>query len=308
MKVAIIGAGLIGRAWAIVFARGGADVSLFDQNEMQCQAALDWVDNALAAMTEFELIDDAAAVRGKIKVATTLSDAVGDADYIQENIVERPEPKQAIFVEIEKLARPDSIFASSSSAIMPSIIFGGLRTRSRCLVAHPMNPPHLAPVIELCGSDFTDKAVLEKTSHFMTVCGMSVVKVEKEVEGFVLNRLQFAVLNEAFRLIESGVVSVAGLEKTLKDGLALRWSFMGPIETMDLNAPQGVADYMSRYGETVRRGGDLQRLSTQWTPEITGALEAACRAIRGTDELADAQAWRDRRLMALLQHKKNAAS
>ena len=131
---------------------------------------------------------------------------------------------------------------------MPSIIFGGLATRDRCLVSHPLNPPHLAPIVELCGADFTSPEVIERARDFMAGCAMSPITVKREIEGFILNRLQLAVLNEAFRLIAEGYVSAEDLDKTVKDGLALRWSFMGPIETIDLNAPRVLPTISSAMG------------------------------------------------------------
>ncbi len=304
MKVAVIGAGLIGRAWAIVFARGGTDVALFDQDPRQCEAALLWARATLEEMASYSLIDDPWSVHQRIRIAPSLAEALADAEHVQENIVERAGPKQILFREIEKLAPRIAVLASSSSAIMPSVIFGDLESRERCLVAHPLNPPHLAPIVELSGCAFTSPDAIERTSQFMRLCGMVDVLVKKEIEGFVLNRLQYALLNEALRLVDGGYVSAADLDKTLKDGLALRWSFMGPFETIDLNAPGGIGDYMQRYGETIRRGGELQKKSPDWREEVTHDLEAERRVALPATHLAEAQALRDKRLMALARFKK----
>jgi L-gulonate 3-dehydrogenase len=305
MKAAIIGAGLIGRAWAIVFARGGANVSLLDLDSRQCAAAMSWAQRTVADMAAYDLIDNPAAVLERISIAGSLEVALAGASHVQENIIERAEPKQALFQEIEKLADPATVLASSSSAIMPSVIFGDLKTRSRCLVAHPLNPPHLAPIVELSGAAFTVQSVIEKTSRFMRSCGMVDVIVQKEVDGFILNRLQYALLNEALRLIDGGYVSVADLDKTLKDGLALRWSFMGPIETIDLNAPGGIGDYMQRYGATIRHNVNLQKQSADWRDNVIESLVAEIRGTLPSAHVADAQALRDKRLMALARFKKN---
>ena len=133
---------------------------------------------------------------------------------------------------------------------------------------------------------------------------MSPITVKREIEGFILNRLQLAVLNEAFRLIAEDYVSAEDLDKTVKDGLALRWSFMGPIETIDLNAPKGVADYLERYGPTIRRVGEAQAAAKPWPDTIAATLDAERRAVVPAEKLADATAWRDRRLMALAAHKR----
>ena len=264
MKAAILGSGLIGRSWAMVFARGGHAVALWDQDRSQVEKALEHIGRTLPQMAEEGLITDPDSIRARIRGAASLADALAGADFIQENIIELAEPKQKLFAEVERLADTDAIISSSTSAIMPSIIFGGLATPQRCLVSHPLNPPHLAPIVELCGGDFTSAEIIDRARDFMASCGMEPITVKREIEGFILNRLQLAVLNEAFRLIAEGYVTAEDLDKTVKDGLALRWSFMGPIETIDLNAPGGVADYLQRYGPTIRRVGESQAAAAAW--------------------------------------------
>ena len=289
----------------MVFARGGHEVVLWDQDAAQVNKALAHIARTLPDMAEAGLIDDAEAVRRRITGAASLSEALSGVGFIQENIVERAEPKQALFAEVEKLAATDAIISSSTSAIMPSIIFGALATRQRCLVSHPLNPPHLAPIVELCGADFTSPDIITRAAQFMASCGMSPITVKREIEGFILNRLQLAVLNESFRLIAEGYVTAEDLDKTIKDGLALRWSFMGPIETIDLNAPQGVADYLERYGPTIRRVGDSQAAAEPWPDTIGATLDRERRADVPRERLEDATAWRDRRMMALAAHKRD---
>lgn len=303
MKTAILGSGLIGRSWAMVFARGGHEVVLWDQDQAQIEKALEHIARTLPDMAAAGLIDDAARVLSRISGASTLETALAGAGFVQENISERAEPKQRLFAEVERFAAPDAILSSSTSAIMPSIIFSALKTRGRCLVSHPLNPPHLAPIVEICGADFTSPEAIENARIFMKGCAMSPITVKREIEGFILNRLQLAVLNEAFRLIDQDYVTAEDLDKTLKDGLALRWSFMGPIETIDLNAPEGVADYLERYGPTIRRVGDSQSAAAPWPDSIGENLQAERRALVPKDELGRATAWRDRRMMALAAHK-----
>ena len=305
MKTVIAGSGLIGRSWAMVFARGGHEVVLWDQDPAQVEKALAHIALTLPLMAEAGLIENANAVRLRINGTAELAEALDGAGFLQENIAERPEPKQALFAEIERMAPAEMIISSSTSAILPSILFSTLKTRHRCLVSHPMNPPHLAPIVELCGGPFTDPLVIDTTRRFMADCGMSPVTVNREIDGFILNRLQLAVLNEAFRLISEDYVSAEDLDKTLKDGLALRWSFMGPIETIDLNAPNGIADYLERYGPTIRRVGDSQAAAKPWPDGIGAKLDAERRAVVPKEKLGEATAWRDRRMMALAAHKRS---
>jgi 3-hydroxyacyl-CoA dehydrogenase len=306
-KIAIVGAGLIGRSWAIVFARGGHEVALYDADAGQTARALETIAASLADMEEAGLIAGAGALEALIRKATSLGQALDGAIHVQENVAERLEVKRHVFAEIERLAAKDAVLASSSSALMPSLIFDELAGRERCLVAHPMNPPHLAPIVELCGAPFTAPETIVRARQTFAACGMAPIAVRREIDGFILNRLQHAVLNEAFRLIARGYVSAEDLDRTMKDGLALRWSFMGPIETIDLNAPGGVADYMARYGETIRRVGRDIAQSGEWPDEVAAMMEAERRKAVPHETLATEQVWRDRRLMALAAHRQDAA-
>jgi 3-hydroxyacyl-CoA dehydrogenase len=144
MKTTILGSGLIGRSWAMVFARGGHEVALWDQDASQVEKALEHIGRTLPQMAEEGLIADPDAIHARIRGAASLADALTDAGFIQENIVELAEPKQKLFAEVERHAPANAILSSSTSAIMPSIIFADLATRQRCLVSHPLNPPHLA--------------------------------------------------------------------------------------------------------------------------------------------------------------------
>jgi 3-hydroxyacyl-CoA dehydrogenase len=170
-----------------------------------------------------------------------------------------------------------------------------------------MNPPHLAPVVEICGAPFTYPETIERTRSLMLAAGQVPVTVNHEIDGFILNRLQLAVLNEAFRLVAGGYVSPEDLDHTIKNGLALRWSFMGPLETIDLNAPGGTADYIARYGESIRRIGKDMCTQSDWPAEISSTLHQDRRRKVALDRLEDEARWRDRRLMALARHKKEAA-
>lgn len=145
---------------------------------------------------------------------------------------------------------------------------------------------------------------MERTLRLMEVVDQAPILVRREVQGFVLNRLQGALLNEALRLFRDGYVSAADLDKTVKHGLGLRWSFMGPFETIDLNAPQGVVDYGERYGPLYRDVDDQRGDDDPWDPETLGALDAERRRALPGEKLAERQAWRDRRLMALIAHRR----
>lgn len=304
--VAVVGAGLIGRAWAIVFARGGVAVRLHDTDAKALDAAGARIDIALDDLRRFGLLDDPAAVRGRIDTEPTLAAAVDGAAYVQECGPERVELKRALFAALEAVASPDAVLASSSSGIVASAFTAGLRHPERCLVAHPVNPPYLVPLVELCPAPATADWAVDAAHALMERVGQAPVRLRREVAGFALNRLQGALLNEALRLFEDGVISAEDLDRTVKFGLGLRWSFMGPFETIDLNAPAGLADYARRYGALYEGLGREQADPRPWSAGTIDALDRERRERLGHDALGERQAWRDRRLMALAAHKRAA--
>jgi 3-hydroxyacyl-CoA dehydrogenase len=304
-KIAVVGAGLIGRAWAIVFARAGYRVALYDIDAEALRRSLATIPEGLRDLHANGLLDDPEAALARIIPTENLAAALDGAHYVQENGPERVEDKRAIFAELDRLAAPDAVLASSTSAILPSLFTESLPKRARCLVAHPVNPPHLVPLVELCAAPWTAPETVERARRVQAGAGQVPILVRREIEGFILNRLQGALLNEAWRLIDEGYVSAADLDRTVSDGLGLRWSFMGPMETIDLNAPAGLADYMRRYGPFYRRIAEAGRTAPLWREDLAERLEAERRAVLPEGRLAARQAWRDRRLMALLRRRRD---
>ena len=303
MQVAVIGAGLIGRAWSIVFSRAGFNVSLWDPVEAAVPAALDFIAARLPELREVGLVKEAPEViLPRIKPAASLEEAVASADYVQENGPERVEAKKPLFARLDAAAREEAVIASSTSGIPASAFTEELPGRTRCLVAHPVNPPYLIPLVELCPAPWTSAVAVARAREIMVQAGQVPATINHEVDGFALNRLQGALLAEAFRMIDDGAISPEDLDALVKHGLGLRWSFMGPLETIDLNAPGGLADYCDRYGPLY---GKMQQQMTprEWTPKLVGRLQADQRSRLPIEQQAARQAWRDRRLMALLAHK-----
>jgi len=302
-NVAVIGAGLIGRAWSIVFARAGFQVALWDKFPTQVQLALDFIADRLPELRQAGLlVDEPATVLGRIRPMQSMWEAVRDAVHIQENGPEKVPDKQALFAELDRAAKPDAVLASSTSGIPASAFTEGLNGRARCLVAHPVNPPYLVPLVEICPAPWTSDAAVAQARDLMHRAGQVPVTVKKELDGFALNRLQGALLAEAFRLLDADAISSADLDALVKHGLGLRWSFMGPLETIDLNAPGGLADYCNRYGPLY---ATLQQQMTplEWDTALIDRLQAARREELPLNMQPVRQEWRDRRLMALLAHK-----
>ena len=308
MNIAIIGAGLIGRAWAIVFARAGNQVTLWDPAAGAVEAARSYIADRLVELRQAGLLaDPPQTVLERITPAASLAAAVREAGYVQENGPERVADKRALFAELDAEAPPAAILASSTSGIPCSEFTEALPGRARCLVAHPVNPPYLIPLVELCLAPWTAAESVARAREILVAAGQVPATINREVPGFVLNRLQGALLAEAFRLVADGVVSPADLDATVKDGLGLRWSFMGPFETIDLNAPGGLQDYCTRYSGLY---AELQQQMTprHWDDTLVKRLDDARRAELPAAEQPARQAWRDRRLMALLTHKRTQPS
>ena len=304
--VGIIGAGLIGRSWAHVFARAGWRVQVWDPSAAQRDAASAQIALSLRELQSHGLVDDAAAAAARVQVVDTLEAAVHDASYVQESGPETLELKRTIFAALDAAAPAECVLASSTSAIVASQFTEGLVGRARCIVAHPVNPPHLVPVVELCGAPWTSADTKARAAEVMRAVGQVPIDVKREIDGFVLNRLQAALLSEAFRLVQDGVVSPQDLDRTVADGLGLRWAFMGPFETIELNAPAGIADYCERYVPWFRRYLADSPPATVWNDAQWQAAAAAWGPAPARQAVARKSEWRDDRMAALAAHKRGS--
>ncbi|HET7096726.1 MAG TPA: 3-hydroxyacyl-CoA dehydrogenase [Casimicrobiaceae bacterium] len=302
--VAVIGAGLIGRAWSMVFARAGWRVRAYDRDAEQLRSAQAFIAASLDEQAKFGLVGDPVAARARIDYVGTVEEAVAGADWVQENLPEMLEAKREAFTLVDRLAPADAVLASSTSAIPASRFTETLPGRARCLVAHPVNPPHLVPVVEICGAPWTSPSVIERAQRVYADVGQVPIVVRREIDGFILNRLQGALLAEALRLVGEGFVSPQDLDKTVCDGLGLRWSFMGPLATIELNAPGGVADYCARYGGFYRRLASAPPAPDVWDAANAAKVAAALALPASAPEIDARMRWRDLRLMALATHKR----
>jgi L-gulonate 3-dehydrogenase len=308
-RVTIVGAGLVGRAWAISFARGGHAVSIWDGEAAAPGAARSFVAGVLPELAANDLLGGQSPqdVLERIGTAGSLEAALDAADHVQECVPERLEVKQAIFATLDSAAPTDAVLASSSSAILPSRFTEPLAGRHRCLVAHPINPPYLVPAVEIVPAPWTAPEAVARTRALLVSCGQAPIVMAREIDGFLMNRLQGALLEEAFRLVASGHASVEDVDIGLREGLALRWSFMGPFETIDLNAPGGVRDYAVRYEGIYARLFPQMQHRVEWSGEVMDEVERQRRARLAAADLPARHLWRDRRLMALAAQKIRAA-
>ncbi|CAG1014627.1 MAG: 3-hydroxyacyl-CoA dehydrogenase [Rhizobiaceae bacterium] len=308
MKVAIVGSGFIGRAWAISFARAGHDVALWDRDATAADQACAYVSRVLGDLERRGLLQGQApaAVLDRISATSELAEALEGAGHVQENTPEKLAVKREVFALVDGMADADAVIASSSSALLPSSFTEHLAGRHRCLVVHPLNPPYLIPAVEVVPAPWTSLDTIERTRGLLVGAGHAPLVMKRELDGFIMNRLQGALLEEAFRLVAGGYAGIEDVDIGIRDGLALRWSFMGPFETIDLNAPGGVRDYVDRYQGIYKNLSAQMQRRVDWAGPVLETVEAARRERLPEQKLGERQIWRDRRLMALAAHKKRA--
>ncbi len=306
--IAIVGSGLIGRAWAISFARGGHEVRLFDETPGAAASARQFAAEALPMLEAEGLLDgqNSSDIASRLSLAPSLEAALDGAVHVQESTPEVLDVKKTVYARLDRIAAPHVVLASSTSAILPSKFTAGLHGRHRCLVVHPINPPYLIPAAEIVPAPWTAPEIVERTRALIAGIGQAPIVMKKEIDGFVMNRLQGALLEEAFRLVADGYATVEDVDVGVREGLALRWSFMGPFETIDLNAPAGIRDYVVRYQQIYERLFPSMQRRVDWAGPVLEGAEADRRSKLPATKLQDRQLWRDRRLMALLAHKRRA--
>jgi len=270
-KIAIIGAGLVGSGWAIVFARAGRDVAIYDSAPGAAERALATIAARLDDLVQAESLADAASVRARTRPASTLTEALADAVYAQESVFERADTKGAVLTEIDRVVGHDTIIGSSSSGIPASVYSNHVACRARCLAVQPVNPPYLTPAVELAPAPWTDPEAVRRTRALM----------------------------EAWRLVEKEMANVEDVDRTVADGLGMRWSFMGPAVRDDRT--QRPRRHRRLYRPAWPALSPYRRLAHR-TPRLGRPTRLP------TDALAARSAWRDRRLMALARHKRDMAA
>jgi L-gulonate 3-dehydrogenase len=305
-RIAVVGSGLVGSGWAIVFARAGHNVAIYDADHAAAEAAMIRIKEILPELAARDLLEEPEShVLARLRVASSLDVACDGVEYVQESGPEKVEVKREIFAQMADAA-PDAILATSSSGIPVSRFCADLDARARCLVAHPVNPPYLVPVVEIVPAPWTATDVVSQTHALMEAIGQVPIILKREIDGFVLNRLQGALLHEAFRLVEDGVADPEDIDKTVRDGLGLRWSFMGPFETIDLNAPNGVDEYVARLGSLYLDLAEQRGAPKAWNAKLVAQVTAARRRELAKADIETRAAWRDRRLMDLNIYKTKA--
>ncbi|MDL9980057.1 3-hydroxyacyl-CoA dehydrogenase [Microbacterium candidum] len=294
-RVCVVGAGSIGVAFAIVFARAGFCVRVWDALEDAEPRARDELSHRL------ELLNLPEEVADQVTFVRDLEHAVDGVVLVQECAPELLDVKRELFLRLAAASPRDAVFASSSSALLPTAIARGLEddAASRVIVAHPGNPPYLIPVIELVPGDRTDPAVVDRASAHYIAAGLRPVRVNREIDGFIFNRLQGAVLREAYCLVRDGVATVEDIDEVVRSGLGRRWSFIGPFETVDLNTRGGIASHAEKMGPSYAAMGAERGQHDPWTSDLVAEVTAQRRAVLPSDLWAARVRWRDEQLARL---------
>lgn len=294
--VAIVGTGVIGRSWAQVFTGAGCRTHLYDSDPTQLRRAIEWINNDLEMDHEDGLIT-AKDLKTRLSLLVehcSLATAVHDVGYVQECGPERMQEKKAIFAALDRLARPAVPFCSSTSGLSITEIASGLEGAARCIVAHPVNPPHVVPVVEIVPGKETDPSVISLVRDFLSSVGLMPVILRSEVRGFLLNRLQSAIFREAIHLVESGVAELKDIETVVSEGLGLRWALLGPFGVGDANTDGGLRENFARYRQTfldlMNDLGPASSLPTVVVDQLSSAMEK----LNGGVDRAKIRRWRDR--------------
>ncbi len=309
--VTIVGCGVIGQGWAVSFVRAGWTVTFFDAEPSVAQNAIEACRRIVRRETDANANSQHAQLEtgiGRLQVANSLKEACAESDLVIEAVPERLDIKHKVLGDLDAVTHPNVVIASSTSALLPTALAGALKRQERFIVAHPFNPSYLIPLVELVPCPATSSTYLDSLTVMLEAIGLRPVQLRREIEGFIGNRLQAAVINEAMYLVEAGIASPEVVDACVSECLALRWAFYGPFGTMDLNAPNGFADYAAKFGSAYADLGRQLQTGRTWQPEAIASIADAL-AIRSAGRSREETfAIRDRALRALSALKTHLAA
>jgi L-gulonate 3-dehydrogenase len=291
----------------MLFVGAGYDVCLYDLSTDQLAAAKVDIEKQLYELEKKELLRGTlspAEQLAKISTTSDIGECMKNAFYIQECVWETLELKTEVFKKIDVHATNDQILASSTSTIPGSKFSSDMKHKNRFIVAHPVNPPFYVPLVELVPTPWTDSDVMTTAYAVMKIIGQSPVKLKKELAGFALNRIQYAILAECWRLIADDAIDVEDLDIVMRDGLGPRYAFLGPIEVTHLNA-EGVEEYAHKYNKGYMNVCSTFGPTPSWEePSLLAKVKEQCEAKVPLDKLGERRRWRDVRLAMLAKLKK----
>ena len=305
-RITIIGTGVIGASWASLFLAKGLDVVATDVAPGAEAALKHFVAAAWPALQRLGLASGAS--QSRLSFTAALTDAVKDADLVQENGPEKIEFKKTLYRQLDELLHPSVIIASSSSGLTMSEIQSACELHpERCVIGHPFNPPHLVPLVEIVGGAKTSKDTIERADEFYTSIGQRTVRVNKEMPGHVANRLQAALSREVYYLVAEGVVSAADIDTALSWGPGLRWGIMGSMMLNHLGGgPGGIEHFFQQFTGPMTAWWKTLG-SPVLTPEVQKILIDSVHAEVGSRTIDELAAERDEVLLGLIELRKKVA-
>ncbi|RWE20826.1 MAG: L-carnitine dehydrogenase [Mesorhizobium sp.] len=267
-RIACIGAGTIGGGMIAQFLASGYDVTAQDPGPNARDSLERLLDQAWPVLEQIGLKEGAS--RDRLRFTSDIEEAVSAAEFVQESVPEDLELKVSIYEKLDELVPPEIVIGSSTSGFPMTEIQKRCKFPARTVVAHPVNPPYLIPLIEIVGGEKTDPAVLDWAAAFYKVVGKRVLRMEKEIYGFMINRLQIALFREALQMIAAGQATVAQIDDCLTHALGLRWACMGPFATFHLAAgDRGLGSFMDLHGSVEWRAPYVTETPLpDWTPEL----------------------------------------
>ena len=303
-NVACVGSGLIGQGWATLFAAAGFDVIMQDLSDDKLKSAVAQVRLNLIHLADNGRLQTGTAAGAYNRIRTTLSltEAVEDADYILESVPDKYAAKKPVFKEMDALAAPDTILASSSSGLLMSEIQTAVTRPERCVLVHPFLPVHLLPLVEVVGGELTVPETVEITCRLMEKIGKAPVRLKKEVSGYIVNRLQAAILREAMDLVASGVASAQEVDQAFCTGMGMRDPFIGPLLRAHL-AGNGIESFVEHYAESYRLRWESMATWNTISSQVRDTLVNSVNEmpIVRDNSLEDIKNWRDKMLMEILK-------
>jgi carnitine 3-dehydrogenase / betainyl-CoA thioesterase len=299
MRVAVVGAGVIGAGWAARFVENGVDAVVYDPSPQAERGLRRVLENAERAWSRLTL---APRARGTATFSRSLEQAVDAADLIQESAPENEELKRRLLADLEAHARPDALVCSSTSGLLPSRLQAGLQHPERVLVGHPFNPVYLLPLVEVVAGERTSDEAIGKAMAFYSSIGMKPLRVRREIEGFLADRLLEALWREALWLVHDDVATVEELDDAVRFGAGLRWAQMGTFLTYRIAGGEaGMRHFLEQFGPTLEWPWTKLTDVPDMTPELVEKIAAESDAQAGELSIHDLERIRDDNLVSLLQ-------
>lgn len=302
--IACVGSGLIGQGWATLFSSKDYKLILYDLNSESLEFAMQQISTHLEFLETHDLLQPGCAQQAlnQITVTDNLAEAVTEADYVQESAYDNYEVKKRLFREMDQLASSDTILASSSSGLLMSEIQTAVARPERCVLAHPFLPVHLLPLVEVVGGEQTASETVERTCQLMENIGKIPVRLKKEISGYIVNRLQAAVLREAVDLVANGVAEAEEVDRAFCNGMGMRDPFIGPLLRAHL-AGNGIENFVANFTASYHLRWESMATWESISPSVRDTLVNSVNTMPTVREnsLEEIKNWRDKMLMEILK-------